>query len=114
MHAEHKDNKIIICDSFAHKETIKQIPGRFWDIESKTWSIPCTADNLTTLQMVGCTFDDELTERVKEANFKTRVRDGPFTPIEPMPIKASPYAHQIEGYNLVCGALGIFRGGGVY
>jgi len=114
MHAEHKDNKIIIYDSFAHKETIKQIPGRFWDIESKTWSIPCTAVNLTTLQMIGCTFDDELAERVKEANFKTRVRDGPIVPIEPMPIKASPYAHQIEGYNLACGALGIFSGGGAY
>lgn len=33
------------------------------------------------------------------------------TPFEPMPIRAVPYAHQIEGYNRACTAMGIFEGG---
>ena len=111
MLAEHKENRIFLYDSYIHKETIKEIPGRIWDPDSKTWTIPCTLDNLITLQLIGCKMTGDLMELAKEAHRQHRTQDAPKTPFEPMPIKARPYAHQIEGYNLACMALRIFAGG---
>lgn len=33
-------------------------------------------------------------------------------PALPMPIKATPYRHQIEAFNFVCGLFGLLPGGG--
>jgi len=114
MYAEHKDNRIIIYNSFAYKETIKQIPERIWNIADKTWSIPYNEDNLITLQMIGCNLCDELSNKVEAANLKRNNKDRLATPVEPMPIKAVPYTHQIEAYNLACTSLGIFKAGDAY
>ena len=32
-------------------------------------------------------------------------------PALPMPIKATPYKHQIEAFNFVCGLFGLLSGG---
>ena len=32
-------------------------------------------------------------------------------PALPMPIKATPYQHQIEAFNFVCGLFGLLPGG---
>ena len=32
-------------------------------------------------------------------------------PALPMPIKATPYQHQIEAFNFVCGLFGLLQGG---
>lgn len=32
-------------------------------------------------------------------------------PALPMPIKATPYRHQIEAFNFVCGLIGLLPGG---
>ena len=32
-------------------------------------------------------------------------------PALPMPIKATPYRHQIEAFNFVCGLFGLLPGG---
>lgn len=35
-------------------------------------------------------------------------------PILPMPIKATPYRHQIEAFNFACRLFGLLRGGDVH
>lgn len=114
MHAEQKGNTIIIYDSFVHKETIKQIPERIWDAVDKTWSIPYNEDNLITLKMIGCNLCNELSNKAKAVNLKRKNRDKSTNPVEPMPIKAVPYTHQIEAYNLACKSLEIFKVGDAY
>ena len=34
-----------------------------------------------------------------------------ITPTLPMPIKATPYRHQVEAFNFVCGLFGLAEGG---
>lgn len=34
-----------------------------------------------------------------------------ISPALPMPIKATPYRHQIEAFNFVCGLYGLLPGG---
>lgn len=110
MHAELKESRIFIYDSYIHKATINEIPGRSWDPESKVWSVPSTSENLITLHLTGCKMSGALLDKAKEAQQQSMSKNAPKTPLEPMPIKARPYAHQITAYNLVCMALGIFAG----
>lgn len=110
IHAEFRDGRIIIFDSFIHKETIKQIKGRAWNGESKTWSIPFTEDNLTTLKIVRCALDEALLEKEKEVISSSKGVEKTSVSIEPMPLKVKPYSHQIEGYNRGCSIMGILNG----
>ncbi len=109
MHAEYIDGKILIFESYIHKETIKEISGRIWDVENKAWIIPCSKDNLYFLQMIGCKLDDELVKKAHEEQQTKGVRDKHVIALEPMPIKASPYSHQVEAYNRACSSMGIFK-----
>ena len=34
-------------------------------------------------------------------------------PVLPMPIRATPYRHQIEAFNFACGLFGLLEGGGL-
>lgn len=108
MHAEIRNNRIIIFDSFMHKETIKEISGRQWHPESKTWSVPMNADSMETLKMIGCIFSDEMIDLEKQF-----CRKVPKNTMElfPTPLKVTPYAHQLEGYNLACMSMGIIGEG---
>lgn len=104
MHAEIRNNRIVIFDSFMHKETIKDIYGRQWHPEDKAWSIPVSADNMETLKMVGCTFSDEMVAMKKQFCGKA---SKTTMELLPAPLKVTPYAHQLEGYNLACRSMGI-------
>lgn len=109
MRAELKDNQIIIFDSFVHKETIKQMPRRMWDAEQRAWIVPADLDNIITLELIGCKLDEPLTEVLISEKMKNTSCQGE-TPKESMPIKVTPYTHQIIGFNKACETMGIFEG----
>jgi hypothetical protein len=105
MHAEIQNNRIVIFDSYMHKDTIKEIFGRIWHPESKTWSVPLNADNMETLRIIGCAFSDEMTALQKQ--FCRKMPKTAAAKLLPAPLKVTPYAHQLEGYNLACRSMGI-------
>ena len=59
-----------------------------------------TAESLETLYLLGCEFSDEL--RAMRQKLIVREESGVDLPIMPMPIKVTPYAHQIRAYNFAC------------
>ena len=109
MHAELKDNQIVIFDSFVHKETIKQMTGRVWDPELKAWIVPTNLDNIITLELIGCKLDKPLTNILQNEKMKSSSNQGE-SPQETMPVKGTPYAHQIIGFNKACEIMRIFEG----
>ena len=108
MRAVFRNNQIFIYDSFIHKETIKQITGRIWHPEDKAWSVPLGVESLETLDLLGCEFSDEL--RAMKQKFTTSEDGGDSIPIMPMPIKVTPYAHQIKAYNFACKIMKLMGG----
>lgn len=104
MHALLKDKRIFIFDSFLHKESIKEIHGRIWHPEDKAWSIPLAADNLETLDLLGCELSDEL--RGFRRQFVQSDSESEHALI-PALLKVTPYEHQLKGYNIACRSMGI-------
>ena len=108
MRAVFRNNRIFIYDSFIHKESIKQITGRMWHPEDKAWSVPIGAESLETLDLLGCELSDEL--RAMKQKLIASEESGCALPIMPMPIKVTPYAHQIKAYNFACKIMGLTGG----
>ena len=100
MRAIFKDNRIFIYDSFIHKESIKQITGQLWHPDDKAWSVPIGAASLETLDLLGCELSSEL--RAMRQKLIVSEESGDSIPIMSMPIKVTPYAHQIKAYNFAC------------
>ena len=99
-----KDGKHIrIYDAFLLRESIKEIPGRFYDPDDKAWLVPLTAENAATLAMLGVELEKNLisTPETDDALEKDE------KPIVPMPIKATPYQHQVRAYNFALRLFGI-------
>ena len=99
-----KDGKHIrIYDAFLIRESIKEIPGRFYDPDYKAWLVPLTAENAATLAMLGVELEKNLisTPETDDALEKDE------KPIVPMPIKATPYQHQVRAYNFALRLFGI-------
>lgn len=104
MKAKSNGEYIHVYDAFLHKESIKQIKGRFFNAEDKAWIVPLSTENAALLQLLGTELDDNLLELIKPdgahgAEVQAAMR---------MPIRAAPYAHQISAFNY---ALGIYEGG---
>ena len=108
MRAVFRNNRIFIYDSFIHKESIKQITGRLWHPEDKAWSVPVGTESLETLDLLGCELSSEL--RAMKQKFTTNEESGDGIPIMPMPIKVTPYAHQIKAYNFACKTMELIGG----
>ena len=101
-----KDGKHIrIYDAFLIRESIKEIPGRFYDPDDKAWLVPLTAENAATLAMLGVELEKNLIS-TPETDYALEKDEKP---IVPMPIKATPYQHQVRAYNF---ALRLFEIGG--
>ena len=100
MYAQLKDNRVFLFDSFKHKESIKEIPGRLWHPEEKAWSVPVNAENLETLDLLGCELSEEL-KRLKK-RIVSDASEGAVLPLVSMPIRATPYEHQIKAFNFAC------------
>ena len=104
MNAIRDGNHIRVYDAFLAKESIKEITGRFYDADDKAWVVPYSKENATLLGLLGAALDDSLASVVE-------IQDtGDEDPIFPMPIKATPYQHQVRAYNFALRTFGI--GGG--
>ena len=90
MNAIRDGNHIRIYDAFLAKESIKEIDGRFYSKE-----------NVALLQLLGASLDDTLSPDI------TAQDTGDEVPLIPMPIKATPYQHQIRAYNFALRTFGI-------
>ena len=103
MNAIKDGNHIRIYDAFLIRESIKEIPGRFYDPDDRAWLVPLTAENAATLALLGVEIEKNListpeTDAALEKDEK---------PIVPMPIKATPYQHQVRAYNFALRLFGI-------
>ena len=104
MRAVFRDNRIYIYDAFVQKESIKVIPGRLWHPEEKAWSIPRTADNLEILDLLGCELSEEL-KAMKQKSISEDLSEREQFILAPL--RVTPYAHQLKGYNRACRSMGI-------
>ena len=104
MNAIRDGNQIRVYDAFLAKESIKEIDGRFYDPDDKAWVVPYSKENAALLGLLGAALDDSLLQETKTE------AAGDEVPMFRMPIKATPYQHQIRAYNFALRAFGI--GGG--
>ena len=104
MNAVRDGNHIRIYNAFMIKESIKEIDGRFYDADDKAWLVPFSKENAALLGLLGVTLGDGLMEADDQQE-----QHEPEEPLIPMPIKATPYQHQIRAYNF---ALRLFEIGG--
>ena len=106
MRAEIKDGYIKIYDSYLYRESIKEIPGRFYDAEEKAWCVPLTRHNAATVKLLGAELSAELQELDKGDNTVF----VPEEPIVPPPINGTLYQHQVRAYNFALKMLGVKNG----
>ena len=60
MNARLDGKHIRIYDAFMIKESIKEIPGRFYDADDKAWVVPLSSENVSLLGLLGVALDDSL------------------------------------------------------
>ena len=101
MNAIRDGNHIRVFDAFMIRESIKEIPGRFYDADNKAWVVPYTQENAAMLAILGVQLEDGMLKTQTETNAADE------TPIKPMPIKAKPYQHQVRAYNFALRLFGI-------
>ena len=102
MNATLDGKHIRVYDAFSIKESIKEIPGRFYDADDKAWLVPHSKENAALLALLGVQLDESLQAETQEPR---KAEDE--TPIIPMPIKAKPYQHQVRAYNFALRCFGI-------
>jgi len=103
LNAVKDGNHIRIYDAFKIKESIKEIPGRFYDPDDKAWLVPLTTENAGLLAMLGV----ELEKNLISPSSETTELEKDEKPLLPMPIKATPYQHQVRAYNFALRLFGI-------
>lgn len=102
MNAVRDGNHIRIYNAFMIKESIKEIDGRFYDADDKAWLVPFSKENVALLGLLGVALDDSLCDHTEQE--PTQEKEEPLIP---MPIKATPYQHQIRAYNFALRLFGI-------
>ena len=104
-------------DSFYYKEFIKQeLTGAKWVKDKKIWQIEFSIGNIEKLLKVNCEIPDdvkaEYKKRKKVMDQVTAEKLSEKTKaIESMPIKATPYEHQVKAYNIACKIMNLFKEG---
>ncbi len=101
MNAIRDGTHLRIYDAFRIKESLKEIPGRFYDPDDKAWVVPNTPENVTTLGLLGVDLSEDLIPH------KTEQPEADEVPLIPMPIKAKPYQHQVRAYNFALRRFGL-------
>ena len=102
MNAVKDGKQIRIYNAFLIKESIKEIDGRFYDADDKAWVVPYSKGNAGLLALLGVS----LGEGLLDSEDQQQVQE-PEEPILPMPIKATPYQHQIRAFNFALRLFGI-------
>ena len=95
MKAIESNGTIKIYDSYLYRESIREIEGRVYDPEDKSWIIPLTQKNAYTVGLLGA----ELDEKLKELAMQEDDNDVLAEPITKPLIKGNLYAHQVKAYN---------------
>ena len=103
MNAVKDGNHIRIYDAFLIRESIKEIPGRFYDPDDKAWLVPFSPENAATLALLGVELEKNLISPAQTGD----AFEKDEKPIVPMPIKATPYQHQVRAYNFALRLFGI-------
>ena len=106
MKAFKSGTEIRIEDGYLHRESIKEIPGRRYEAESKAWFVPLYVRNAALLQTLGTELDADLKTLVSTTKADAVADEEP---IVRMPIKVQPYKHQVRAFNF---ALRLFGGDG--
>jgi len=106
MRAFKAENEIKITESYLYRESIREIVGRRYSADEKAWYIPLTDKNIAFIQLLGAEIDYEL-KKVVRAN-STQGKNSHLA-IQ-MPIRAAPYAHQIDAFNFAMKIYGITGG----
>lgn len=101
MNAIRDGNHVRVYDAYLAKESIKEIDGRFYDPDDKAWVVPYSKENVALLGLLGAVLDDSLAPDIEAQPA------GDEEPIFPMPIKATPYQHQVRAYNFALRTFGI-------
>ena len=101
MNATRDGNHIRVYNAYIIKESQKEIHGRFYDADDKAWVVPYSQENAALLGLLGVELADDLITQVASEQAQDE------TPIIPMPIKATPYQHQVRAYNFALRAFGI-------
>lgn len=101
MNAIRDGNRLRIYDAYRIKESIKEIRGWFYDTDDKAWIVPFSPENASLLGLLGVELEEGLLPQKPE--FISEDNE----PIMPMPIKATPYQHQIRAYNFALRTFGI-------
>ena len=114
-----KDENIILLNSYPYKDFIKdKLHGAKWKKEILAWEVPFSIYNIEELQKTNCEIEKTIMEKylkkakdINEATKEKFVQES--IEIEPMPIKAKPYQHQVKGYNIACKLMNLFKKGEV-
>ena len=93
MRAELLNEEIKVVDGYLFRESLKEISGRRYDSESKSWFLPRTEANIASLKMLGAELDDALKAELPPHG------DAGEAPVCDMPVSVKPYRHQILGFN---------------
>jgi len=102
MFAKRCNDTIRIYDSYLYRESIKEIDGRFYNADEKCWVVPLTAQNASTLGLLGADLDQELKELAKTA----RVANVAPSEHRKPRVRVKLFKHQQDAYNF---ALDIFE-----
>ena len=102
------DGRLFYQGDYADKDVIKAIPGRRWDSKLKLWELPKRLDVIEQVQhsLAGVVLSEEAASAAQEMRQQAvqvkaiKTFEEVMEPIEPMPVKAKPFRHQIAAYNL--------------
>ena len=101
MNAIRDENHIRVYKAYLFRESLRMIVGSFFDPDDKAWVIPFSRENVALLALFGAELDEALSPTIKT---EVKVDEKP---IFPMPIKATPYQHQISACNFALCTFGI-------
>lgn len=97
-----KDGRYIrIYNAYMIRESIKEIDGRFYDPDERTWLVPDTPENIALLEFLGVQLDSSVKQKTEQQQSQDE------KPIIPMPIKATPYQHQVRAFNFAIRMFGL-------
>lgn len=95
MYAKKEYGVIRIYYSYAYRESIKDIEGRYYEADDKCWAVPLTSQNASLLWMMGAELDEELKILAKSGQAAEERTGSHAMPL----VKATLYDHQQRAYD---------------